>query len=63
MTNAFLIRLVRDEAGNTSIEYGILAMLIGIALLGTMMTMGNTVNGHYETVGTDYSDAANQARN
>lgn len=63
MMKNFLNRLVRDQAGANSIEYGILAMLIGIALLGTMMTMGNSVNSHYETVGTDYSDAANQARN
>ena len=55
-------RLAADQRGSTSIEYGILAMLIGIALLGTMMTMGNSVESHYETVGTQYHDAANVPR-
>ena len=56
-------RLLADETGANSIEYGILAMLIGIALLATIMTMGETVDSHYETVGTDYAEAANKARN
>ena len=59
---AFISSLWRDTRGHTSIEYGILAVLIGIALLGTMMTMGNSVETHYETVGTEYHDAANTPR-
>lgn len=62
MTKKFLRRLAGDTRATTAIEYGILAMLIGIALLATMLTMGNSVNSHYETVGTDYHDAANAAR-
>ncbi|KLE35731.1 Flp family type IVb pilin [Aurantiacibacter luteus] len=57
------IRIAADQRGATSIEYGLLAMQIGIALLGTMMTMGNSVESHYETVGTQYHDAANVPRN
>ena len=59
---ALISYLWRDMRGHASLEYGILAMLIGIALLGTMMTMGNAVETHYETVGTEYHDAANTPR-
>lgn len=63
MTQGIINRLRADDRGATSIEYGIIAMLIAIALIGTILSMGDTVQGHYETVGTEYSEAANKARN
>lgn len=55
-------RLRADDAGISAIEYGLVAMLIGVALMAMFMELGTEVNSHYEVVGTDYADAANKAR-
>lgn len=59
---AFLRRLAACERGANSIEYAFIACLLGVALIGTYMALGNTVNGHYEEVGTQYAAAANAPR-
>ena len=59
MSDSIFQRLVADETGANSIEYGLVAMLIAVALVGTMMALGNEVETSYETVGTEYGEAAN----
>ena len=55
----FANALRRDEAGTAAIEYGLIAMLIAVALVGTFLSLGNEVETQYEEVGTQYADAAN----
>jgi len=39
-----------DEAGATAIEYGLIAALISIAMVGTVITLGEKVTGLYKRV-------------
>ena len=59
MNRSLCRRLLADETGANSIEYGLLAMVIGVALIAIFMSTGEAVDSHYEAVRTDYADAAN----
>ncbi len=52
-------RLAADDTGATAIEYGLVAMLIGVGLAGTMFSLGQEVETQFETVNTEYAEAAN----
>ena len=39
----FLARFVNDESGATAIEYGLLASLIALAIIGAVTTLGSTL--------------------
>ncbi|GAC1406623.1 MAG: Flp family type IVb pilin [Novosphingobium sp.] len=43
--------LLRDEAGATAIEYGLLAAFVGVALVTAMQSLGNSLTNTYNTVG------------
>lgn len=43
-------KLIRDEAGATAIEYGLLAALIAVAMVGTLSTVGTNLDGVFQTV-------------
>ncbi len=49
MLQAFL----RDETGTTSIEYGFIAGLVSIAILATLISLGDSVNQAYAQVNGD----------
>ncbi|GEM_PF-5062725 len=57
MAGYHFCRLASDENGATAVEYGILAMLIAVALAGTMLSLGNEVETQYDTISTEYSEA------
>lgn len=40
-TKLFLHRLLRDQSGATAIEYGLIASLIVIAMIGALQSFGN----------------------
>ncbi|MCP3021615.1 Flp family type IVb pilin [Cupriavidus basilensis] len=44
MKNA-LARFLRDEQGATAIEYGLIAGLISLAIVGTATTLGTEIGG------------------
>ncbi|KLI63688.1 Flp family type IVb pilin [Aurantiacibacter marinus] len=50
-------RLIADQTGTAAVEYGIIAMLIAVALAGTMLSLGNEVDTQYDTIATEYADA------
>lgn len=54
--------LLADETGATAIEYGVLAMLIGVGLAGIMLSLGDEVETTYNTVSSEYT-SANTAAN
>ena len=46
----FLKRLVTDEAGATAIEYGLIAALIAVAIIGGATTLGTNLSTTFTTV-------------
>ncbi|MFN5085621.1 MAG: Flp family type IVb pilin [Novosphingobium sp.] len=44
-----MMRLLRDEAGATAIEYGLLAALIAVAAIGAMQGFGNEFSNTFNT--------------
>ncbi len=49
MTNLFA-RFVKCESGATAIEYGLIASLIGVAIIGATQALGNQLNLTFNTV-------------
>ena len=49
---AFFTKLIRDEAGVTAIEYGLIAALIAVAAVTIMGTVGGNLSGTFSTVAT-----------
>ncbi|MGF6154791.1 pilus assembly protein Flp/PilA [Ensifer sp. KUDG1] len=50
MTKIFR-RLLRDEAGATAIEYGLIAALISVALIAGATTLGNSLDSTFNGIG------------
>lgn len=51
MKNVFA-RFAKDESGATAIEYGLIAGLISVVIIGTVQTLGGTLNGIFESINT-----------
>ncbi len=51
MTNLFS-RFVRDESGATAIEYGLIAALIAVVIIGAVTTLGTNLSTTFNDVGT-----------
>lgn len=49
MNNLFA-RFVRDESGATAIEYGLIAALIAVVIIGALQTIGTNLNKVMTTV-------------
>ncbi|ANY20415.1 Flp/Fap pilin component [Tsuneonella dongtanensis] len=48
----FIKSLVRDEAGATAIEYGLIAALIAVAAIAAMQGLGNQLSATFKEVET-----------
>ncbi len=46
-----------DESGATAIEYGLIAALVSVAAIGTLTTMGDTLNTLFTTVSNSMNTA------
>lgn len=57
MLKSFLNRLggafLTSRRGATAIEYGILAALVAVAIVGTLTTMGTDLSGKFTEVSTE----------
>ena len=51
MTN-LVARFVKDESGATAIEYGLIAMLISVAIIGILGGIGTTLTATFTSVNT-----------
>jgi pilus assembly protein Flp/PilA len=51
--DAVLGRLLRDEAGATAIEYGLIAALIAVAAIAAFRLVGTNLSSIFNTVATD----------
>ena len=56
-TKSVLRALLRDDAGATAIEYGLIAALISIAAITAMGALGNTLVNTYNYVSQQESAA------
>jgi pilus assembly protein Flp/PilA len=52
----FFKKLIRDEAGATAIEYGLIAALIAVAAITAMGALGNQLTSTFETVSTEMAN-------
>jgi pilus assembly protein Flp/PilA len=50
-------RLIKDESGATAIEYGLIAGLVAVAIIGALTALG----GSLDTLFTDVSDTVASA--
>jgi pilus assembly protein Flp/PilA len=56
---ATLSKLMRDEAGATAIEYGLIAALISVVIIGAVTLVGTNLNNTFTAVQTALAGAAN----
>jgi pilus assembly protein Flp/PilA len=43
-------RFVKDESGATAIEYGLIAALIAVVIIGGATTLGTKINATFKSV-------------
>lgn len=46
-------RFLKDESGATAIEYGLIAALIAVAIVGTLSLIGENLDTHFQTINTN----------
>ena len=51
MSNRFF-RFCRDESGVTAIEYGLIAALVAVIIIGAVATVGTSLSSTFSTVST-----------
>ncbi len=51
--DSMLMRLIRDDAGATAIEYGLIAALIAVAAITAFQLVGTNLSSLFSTVATD----------
>lgn len=56
MTN-LLSRFAKDESGATAIEYGLIAGLLSVTIIGVLSIAGTNLQGVFSTVGTELGNA------
>ncbi len=47
----FMTRFLKDESGATAIEYGLIAALIAVVIVGAVTTTGTKLKTSYGNVG------------
>jgi pilus assembly protein Flp/PilA len=50
--NNLLSRFVRDDSGATAIEYGLIAALIAVVIIGTLTAIGTNLSTKFTSVAT-----------
>ncbi|MDH7802585.1 MULTISPECIES: Flp family type IVb pilin [unclassified Rhizobium] len=62
MTKIFT-RFLKDESGATAIEYGLIAALISVAIIGGASTVGTKLNTVFTNLGTRIGNNTPSATN
>lgn len=57
----FLNKLIRDEAGATAIEYGLIAALIAVAAITAMQGLGDELSATFTTTSEKMAEGNAQA--
>lgn len=58
MTKLFA-RFAKDESGATAIEYGLIAALIAVMIIGGLQLLGGSINNKFTDIGTEINNAGN----
>ncbi len=53
----FVTRFLKDESGATAIEYGLIAALIAVVLVGALQAVGTSLSGAFNKISTEVSGA------
>ena len=53
-------RFVKDESGATAIEYGLIAALVAVAIVGGLSLLGPALNSAFTKVANDVTTATNK---
>jgi pilus assembly protein Flp/PilA len=48
----FLKRFLKDEGGATAIEYGLIAALIAVVIIGAVQLLGENIDTQFNTIAT-----------
>lgn len=56
--NQFAKRFFADESGATAIEYGLIAALIAVVIIGAVTALGGTIKGKFNDVVTGMGGTA-----
>ena len=51
-------RFKNDESGATAIEYGLIAALIAVVVIGAVAVLGENLSGAFDTISTAIEDPA-----
>jgi len=46
-------KFLKDESGATAIEYGLIAALVAVAIVGALTTLGGGLTGMFNKVNSD----------
>jgi pilus assembly protein Flp/PilA len=49
----FISRFAKDESGATAIEYGLIAALVAVAIVGALTTLGSGLTTMFGKVNSD----------
>ena len=52
MYRKMLTRIVEDQSGATAIEYGLIATLVSIAVIGVLTSLGTSLSGVFDVIAT-----------
>lgn len=55
--SAYLKRFLQDERGATAIEYGLIAALISVAIIGILSQLGGSLESTFQSINTGLSTA------
>jgi len=53
--NKFVSRFMKDESGATAIEYGLIAALIAVVIIGAVSTVGSNLKGTFNNIANNVS--------
>lgn len=52
-----IARFAKDQSGATAIEYGLIAALIAVVIIGAITTVGTNLSSKFNTIGTALAPA------
>lgn len=50
--SAFIARFLKDQTGATAIEYGLIAGLISVVIIGAVTMVGTNLSAKFNTIAT-----------
>lgn len=53
-----VMKFLSNKSGATAIEYGLIAALIAVAVIGGVTTLGQNANATFEKVGAEMTSAS-----